>query len=62
MNSDSSFAIPVLTIDGPGGVGKGTLAAVIAEARGWHLLDSGALYRIIAVVALRQGVPLRDAA
>ena len=62
MNSDSSFAIPVLTIDGPGGAGKGTLAAAIAEVRGWHLLDSGALYRIIAVVALRQGVPLRDAA
>jgi len=62
VNSASSFAIPVVTIDGPGGAGKGTLAAAIAEARGWHLLDSGALYRIIAVVALRQGVPLRDAA
>ena len=51
-----------MTIDGPGGSGKGTLAAAIAEARGWHLLDSGALYRIIAVVALRQGVSLSDAA
>ena len=62
MNSDSSFGVPVVTIDGPGGAGKGTLAAAIAEARGWHLLDSGALYRIIAVVALRQGVSLSDAA
>ena len=61
MNSYSSFKVPVVTIDGPGGAGKGTLAAAIAEARGWHLLDSGALYRIIAVVALRQGVLLRDA-
>ena len=51
-----------MTIDGPSGAGKGTLAAAIAEARGWHLLDSGALYRIIAVVALRQGVSLSDAA
>ncbi|MEC8618683.1 MAG: (d)CMP kinase [Pseudomonadota bacterium] len=62
MNSDSSFGVPVVTIDGPSGAGKGTLAAAIAEARGWHLLDSGALYRIIAVVALRQGVSLSDAA
>ena len=61
MNSDSSFGVPVVTIDGPSGAGKGTLAAAIAEARGWHLLDSGALYRIIAVVALRQGVSLSDA-
>jgi len=62
VNSDSSFGVPVVTIDGPSGAGKGTLAAAIAEARGWHLLDSGALYRIIAVVALRQGVSLSDAA
>ena len=62
MNSDSSFGVHVVTIDGPSGAGKGTLAAAIAEARGWHLLDSGALYRIIAVVALRQGVSLSDAA
>ena len=62
MNSDLSFGVPVVTIDGPSGAGKGTLAAAIAEARGWHLLDSGALYRIIAVVALRQGVSLSDAA
>ena len=62
MNFDSSFGVPVVTIDGPGGAGKGTLAAAIAEVRGWHLLDSGALYRIIAVVALRQGVSLSDAA
>ena len=62
MNSDSSFGVPVVTIDGPSGAGKGTLAAAIAEARGWHLLDSGALYRIIALVALRQGVSLSDAA
>lgn len=37
--------IPVITIDGPGGAGKGTLCKAMAEALGWHLLDSGAIYR-----------------
>jgi cytidylate kinase len=52
---------PVITIDGPSGSGKGTIAALVAEHLGWHLLDSGALYRIVAAVALRRGVAL-DAA
>ncbi|HCD28380.1 MAG TPA: (d)CMP kinase [Gammaproteobacteria bacterium] len=50
MNQASSL-IPVVTIDGPSGVGKGTLAARLAETLGWHLLDSGALYRILGSVA-----------
>ena len=61
MTSASTSAVPVLTLDGPGGAGKGTIASAIAEIKGWHLLDSGALYRIIAVAALRQGIPLDDA-
>lgn len=40
--------IPVITIDGPGGAGKGTLCKAMAEALGWHLLDSGAIYRVLA--------------
>ena len=40
--------IPVVTIDGPGGSGKGTIAMRLAQDLGWHLLDSGALYRIVA--------------
>jgi cytidylate kinase len=48
-------SVPVLTIDGPSGSGKGTLAAWMAAELGWHLLDSGALYRIVAAVAVRRG-------
>ena len=48
-------SVPVLAIDGPSGSGKGTLAAWMATELGWHLLDSGALYRIVAAMAVRQG-------
>ena len=47
--------VPVITIDGPGGSGKGTIAMHLAESLGWHLLDSGALYRLVAVAALGGG-------
>ncbi len=52
---------PVLTIDGPSGSGKGTIARRVATGLGWHLLDSGALYRLLAVAAERSGVRLDDA-
>jgi len=48
--------IPVLTIDGPSGSGKGTIARRLALELGWHLLDSGALYRLTALAANRAGV------
>jgi cytidylate kinase len=44
--------IPVITIDGPSGAGKGTAARLVAEQLGWHLLDSGAIYRVLAVATL----------
>ncbi|MBU1558507.1 MAG: (d)CMP kinase [Gammaproteobacteria bacterium] len=47
---------PVITIDGPSGSGKGTVSYLLAKALGWHLLDSGALYRVLAYAAQRAGV------
>jgi len=52
--------IPVLTIDGPSGAGKGTISARVAQQLGWHLLDSGALYRLVALGAQRRHIPLDD--
>ncbi|WP_305821899.1 (d)CMP kinase [Massilia brevitalea] len=52
--------IPVLTIDGPTASGKGTVAARVADRLGYHLLDSGALYRLTALSAVRAGVALDD--
>ena len=50
--------VPVLTIDGPGGAGKGTVCQLVAKKMGWHLLDSGALYRLTALAAQKHGVSL----
>ncbi|MFP4611585.1 MAG: (d)CMP kinase [Thiohalophilus sp.] len=54
--------VPVLTLDGPSGSGKGTIASRVARTLGWHLLDSGALYRLVALGAARRGIPMADAA
>jgi cytidylate kinase len=53
-------AVPVLTIDGPSGSGKGTIARRVAEHLGWHLLDSGALYRAVGYAASVAGIDLAD--
>ena len=55
-----SLQAPVLAIDGPSGTGKGTVGGRIAKARGWHLLDSGALYRAFAFAASEQGIAPDD--
>lgn len=54
------MTVPVLAIDGPGGAGKGTVSALSARCLGWHYLDSGALYRLLALSALRHGVDVDD--
>jgi CMP/dCMP kinase len=56
------MAAPVITLDGPGGAGKGTIAKLVARKLGWHLLDSGALYRLTALAALKNSVDLDDEA
>jgi cytidylate kinase len=51
---------PVVTLDGPSGSGKGTLGSMIAKALNWHFLDSGALYRVLALAAQQQRVDLAN--
>jgi len=55
-------AIPVLTIDGPSGAGKGTVSRAVAKKLGWNYLDSGSIYRSLAVAALKQQVDLENEA
>lgn len=50
--------VKVLTIDGPSGAGKGTVSRAIAKRLGWHFLDSGAIYRALALTVLEQKIPL----
>ena len=53
-----NIAPPVITIDGPGGSGKGTVSRILAKQLGWHFLDSGALYRLVALSARNHSIPL----
>jgi cytidylate kinase len=52
--------VPVITIDGPSGSGKGTVSRAVAKALGWSLLDSGALYRLVALAGRRAAINLDD--
>lgn len=51
---------PIVTIDGPSGSGKGTISRAVAVRVGWHLLDSGALYRLVALAGLKRGIKSDD--
>jgi CMP/dCMP kinase len=55
-----SDSLPVITVDGPSGAGKGTIAHLLAKRLGWHLLDSGALYRVVGQACLIEGVSWED--
>lgn len=58
---DSNKAIGLITIDGPGGVGKGTLSRALGTELKWHLLESGALYRLVALCSVEQGIDPTEA-
>jgi len=52
--SEARTAVPIVTIDGPSSSGKGTISRLVAARVGWHLLDSGALYRLVALAGIRK--------
>ena len=56
----SAAPAPIVTIDGPSGSGKGTISRAVARRLGWHLLDSGALYRLVAVAGMASGLDADD--
>jgi cytidylate kinase len=55
-----TIIVPVITVDGPSSSGKGTVSRLVAAKLGWHFLDSGALYRLVALAAMHHSVPLGD--
>lgn len=59
-SASGEAGVPTVTIDGPSGSGKGTVARLIARRLDWHLLDSGAIYRLLGLAALRHGADLAD--
>jgi cytidylate kinase len=62
VSAAQSGRVPVITVDGPSGSGKGVLCVRLSRSLGFHLLDSGALYRLTALVASRKSIALDDAA
>jgi cytidylate kinase len=62
VSAPDAARVPVITVDGPAASGKGTIAAGVAAALGFHLLDSGSLYRLVALKALDCGIALDDGA
>ena len=60
MEQDRANEVPVVAIDGPSGSGKGTVARLLARRSGWHLLDSGALYRLVAIAGSLTGLGSED--
>ena len=53
---------PIITVDGPSGAGKGTISVLLAKKLGWHFLDSGAIYRVLAIASIHHQIPADDEA
>lgn len=62
MSENKVKSTPVITVDGPSGSGKGTICQILATKLGYHLLDSGALYRLTALAVIKNDIPLDDVA
>ena len=60
MSHEPNPSAPVITIDGPSASGKGTISSLVAQALGWQMLDSGALYRLVGYAAIKQSIALDD--
>jgi len=60
FQGQSEINIPIITIDGPSGAGKGTVSLRLAEHLGWHTLDSGAMYRVLALAAYQHNISLKN--
>ena len=60
LTSNPAQSVPVITIDGPSASGKGTVSRIVAKSLGWHMLDSGALYRLVAFAAMKHDVSMED--
>lgn len=60
LDTEKKSSIPVITIDGPSGSGKGTISLLLAEELAWHFLDSGAIYRAAAWIALSTQTPFEE--
>jgi cytidylate kinase len=59
-SGERMYTEPVITIDGPSGAGKGTVSTLLAKKLGWHFLDSGAIYRVLAVASIHHQIPAED--
>ena len=62
MMADTAASVPVIAVDGPSASGKGTIAQAVAKMLGFHYLDSGALYRLVALAAVKEATRLDDEA
>ncbi|HEY2566998.1 MAG TPA: (d)CMP kinase [Candidatus Aquirickettsiella sp.] len=60
LTPEKKSSIPVITIDGPSGSGKGTISHLLAQELGWHFLDSGAIYRAAAWIAVATRTPIEE--